>query len=599
MKLHRGLAAMLVVTLTTLTACGSGPKDSADTSSSGKVTLEQRYGKAPVKSPKDMTYQPGVVIIGGGPKAIRHVSSDGLTWTMDKSASGMSDLAPGKVMYASSKALGKVVKVEPAGDDVAVLLAPIELTDLIKDGTLEFDEPLDVGAAGVQQIPDAPGAYTDLPKDPDSDGTTEPTEPEPTNPEATEPEATEPQPTSSTPTDEATEPPAAEESDPPPATEEPTEPEETDLDGVFGPEEGGGSAPMGASLPQQGLLKQSLARQTAVRQSSQKQSGPEQIVIAPELKIPAQQAGARAGTGGQLPPPDMQQDNGKVKVSIGNWDFEYYSRSNSRQSELGLRATAGKGSKNAKPGLKGGFTLRMDIENLRAKAKVPIAGGRVQNSTVALNGLKQIAVDLKMGSGEGLADNSRGRIEIPLDIPLKATPVAELGFQPSIKFKLIIKLGFSSKNTTVSGTIAYTIGGDLGTSAATTVKPAGLNPVKLWTSASMAPFGIVAAFEVKIMIGLGLPGMNAGPYVKAIVSLGYANAGLMGAVPCSSLTESFTVSWGVGANVSSTVSGVLGKLFGTKGVASIKPEAEYQKGTYTPWPSKTHADPDTKHCRAE
>jgi hypothetical protein len=582
MKLHRGLAALLVIALTTVTGCG-GKSDSASGNSGGKVTLEQQYGKAPVKNPKDMTYQPGVVIIGDGPKAIRHASSDGLTWTMDKSASGVSDLAPGKVMYASSKALGKVMKVEPAGDDVAVLLAPIELTDLIKDGTLDFDEPLDVGSAAVQQIPDAPGAYTELPKDPDSGSTAEPTDPATTDPEPTEPTAT----------DEATEPPATDESETPPPTEDPSEPEPTDVDGVFGTDDGGG-APMGA-LPKQGPV-----RKAAVRQSSQKQSRPEQVVVAPELRIPARQSGSQAGAGGELPPPDpgAQQDTGKAKVSIGNWDFEYYSRANSRQSELGLRAIAGKGSsKDAKPGLKGGFTLRIETDNLRAKAQVPIANGRVQNSNVALNGLKQIAVDLSMGSGEGLADNSRGRIEVPLDIPLKATPIAELGFQPSVKFKLIIKLGFSSKNTTVTGTLAYTIGGDIGTSASTSVKPSDTNLAKLWKSASLAPFGIVVAVEVKIMIGMGLPGMNAGPYVKLILTFGYANAGLMGAVACSTLTPSFVVTWGVGANVSTTVSGVLGKLFGEKGVAKVKPEVEEQTGTYTPWPSKTYADPDTKFCR--
>lgn len=604
MKLHRGLAVVLVLALASVTGCG-GKGDSAGRNSGGNVTPEQRYGKAPVKNPKDMTYQPGVVLIGDGPKAIRHVSSDGLTWTLDKSASGVSDLAPGKVMYASSKGLGKVMQVEPAGDDVAVLLAPIQLTDLIKDGTLDFDEPLDVGSAAVQQIPDAPGAYTELPKDPDSQSSTEPTAPATTEPEPTEPPAT----------DEATDPPAIDAPETPATTDEPTEPEEGDLGGALDPGEGGGPPALlpkqgpgykteisQRALTKQGLVYKTVGKRSALPKSSQLQSGPEEVVVAPQLKIPSRQSGSQTGTGGELPPPNpgVQQDTGKVKVAIGNWEFEYYSRGNARQSELGLRVTAGKGSsKDAKHGLKGGFTLRLETENLRAQAKVPIANGRVQNSNVAFNGLKQIAVDLKMGSGEGLADNSRGRIEVPLDIPLKATPVAELGFQPSIKFKLIIKLGFSSKNTTVSGTIAYTIGGDIGTSASTTAQPLTLNPAKLWTAASMAPFGIVVAFEAKVMIGLGLPGMNAGPYVKLVLSFGYANAGLMGAVACSALTPSFTVTWGVGANVSTTVSGVLGKLFGDMGIAKVKPEVEQQTGSYTPWPSKTFADPDTKHCRGD
>lgn len=560
MGLHRGIAAFAVIALVTLTGCGGGKSESANGNSGGNVTLEQQYGRTPVEHPKDMTYQPDVVIIPGGPKAIRHASADGLTWTLDKMAKGISELQPGKVMYASSMALGRVASITPVGDDVAVLLAPVQLTDLFKDGTLDIDQPLSLGESLVQEVPKVPGTYTVLPKDPESG---EPTAtPEPTEtPESTEPT----EPADST---------------------EPTDPAE-----VFEPEESGEGEGGGGGA--QGSVTHSAAGTDRAQEIN---------VVAPPLG----QSRAQTSDPGQQPPPQvLPPDSQKYKVSVGDWDFEYFKRTNSNQHEVGLRVTAPTANKS----IKGGFTFRMTFENLRMRSRIPISNGRVQNSEVSMNGLKQVAADLSIGSAEGLADNTRLRVEVPINVPLDGL-LTQYGLQPTLKFKVIFKLGFSSKNTTASGTIAYTIAGDIGSGMSAKATPTAANPAESFQSGSLAPFGLVMAFEGKVMLGLGMPMFSAGPYGKVIVSVGYANAGLLGAVPCRLLTPSIQGSWGIGANVSTTVGTVLKGLFGPtsstvlknlfKDGTPAKGEWEGQVGgTHPIWTPKAFAVPDSAYCRAQ
>lgn len=101
---------------------------------------EFRYGLAPQRHP-DVTYQPDVVLLDGA-RAIRSVTADGMTWTLDAAADGVSDLAVGRVMFAASRAVGRVVDVRAAGADAVVSIAPVTLTEVIRDGVFSGDEPI-------------------------------------------------------------------------------------------------------------------------------------------------------------------------------------------------------------------------------------------------------------------------------------------------------------------------------------------------------------------------------------------------------------------------------------------------------------------------
>jgi hypothetical protein len=68
------------------------------------------YGIAPVPDPS-VTYQPDVIVVGGGADAIRAQSSNGFIWTIDGHAPHAADLAPGKIFFLTNRAVGRVLDI--------------------------------------------------------------------------------------------------------------------------------------------------------------------------------------------------------------------------------------------------------------------------------------------------------------------------------------------------------------------------------------------------------------------------------------------------------------------------------------------------------
>ncbi len=139
----------------------SRPSSPAATESLSLEDAVLAYGQGPTRDPS-ITYQPDVVFVEGGPSSIRWASADGLTWAIDRNAPGAADLRTGSVMFATTVALGRVTAMEDQGDDRIVHLAPVDLTDLVRDGTIEFDQDLDLADATYRQLPDdMPAVLTD------------------------------------------------------------------------------------------------------------------------------------------------------------------------------------------------------------------------------------------------------------------------------------------------------------------------------------------------------------------------------------------------------------------------------------------------------
>ncbi len=88
---------------------------------------EFQYGVSPTLG-SDVTYQPDVIVMEHGADAIHGYSSDGLTWLLDASAPHVSELQPGKIMFATGRAVGRILAVTLHGTDVAVTLGPAALT---------------------------------------------------------------------------------------------------------------------------------------------------------------------------------------------------------------------------------------------------------------------------------------------------------------------------------------------------------------------------------------------------------------------------------------------------------------------------------------
>jgi len=124
---------------------------------------EFRYGVSPTRN-SAVRYQPDVVLIEHGAEAIRGAGSDGLTWTLAADAPHAAELVPGKILFASSRAVGRVLAIRRSGDELTVTLGPVALTDVIRDATLRYDGPLDLSSMIAYTAPDYPGAWAEGPK---------------------------------------------------------------------------------------------------------------------------------------------------------------------------------------------------------------------------------------------------------------------------------------------------------------------------------------------------------------------------------------------------------------------------------------------------
>jgi len=136
-----------------LSPVGTGTNAGTGAGSSDHGTPQQHaaYGYAAKASGVD--YQPAVVVVGGGPSAIRRASADGLTWTIAAAAPGAKQLHVGSVMLVTSIAAGRVVAVHDEGDARVVTIAPVLLTDVIRNGKIDVHQALDPHSLVFQQVP--------------------------------------------------------------------------------------------------------------------------------------------------------------------------------------------------------------------------------------------------------------------------------------------------------------------------------------------------------------------------------------------------------------------------------------------------------------
>ena len=120
-----------------------------------------KFGVAPRRDPS-VEYQPDIVLMENGDKAIKSVATDGMTWTFDANAPQVSDFQEGKVVFATGRAVGRVLSLKRQGDSVSVILGPVQLTDVIRNGHFEMNEAVDLNNMISYVAPDYP-----QPPDPD------------------------------------------------------------------------------------------------------------------------------------------------------------------------------------------------------------------------------------------------------------------------------------------------------------------------------------------------------------------------------------------------------------------------------------------------
>ncbi|MGB2569273.1 hypothetical protein ACPFP2_12590 [Micromonospora citrea] len=145
-------AATVLPVLLGLTAClDAKPTTPGD---------DLRHGAAPAPHP-DVTLHPDVVIVAGGSGAVRSVTDGGLTWRLDPDAGNADLLAPGKVMFVTGRGVGRVIDARRDGQDLAVAIGPVDITDVIQDGEFTSEQPVSLAGATPYQFDDAFWSHPD------------------------------------------------------------------------------------------------------------------------------------------------------------------------------------------------------------------------------------------------------------------------------------------------------------------------------------------------------------------------------------------------------------------------------------------------------
>src|SRR5450432_1317383 len=155
---HHSASTQPIVGSTSAIASASAPVVSAAVATGPLDAVGKMYGYG--GTPTGADYQPDVVVVGGGASSIRSASANSLVWTIAKSAPGAEKLKVGSVMLLTSVATGRVAAIHDDGDSRVVTLAPVNLTDVIRNGSIDVDQAVPASGFSYQLIPDLVGAQS-------------------------------------------------------------------------------------------------------------------------------------------------------------------------------------------------------------------------------------------------------------------------------------------------------------------------------------------------------------------------------------------------------------------------------------------------------
>ncbi len=116
---------------------------------------EREFGIAPRRT-KDVDYADGVIVMENGDKAIRSMSGNGMSWTFDASAEHVNEFQVGKIVFATGRAVGRILSLKQEGNSVTAFLGPVQLTDVIKRGHFAMSQKVDTDNMLTYVAPDFP-----------------------------------------------------------------------------------------------------------------------------------------------------------------------------------------------------------------------------------------------------------------------------------------------------------------------------------------------------------------------------------------------------------------------------------------------------------
>ena len=423
---------------------GTGRDGPPDTSVSPEAVA--RYGEAAQQNPPGITYQPDVVVVGGGAGVVRSVSDDGLQWTVDSDAEGLSELDEGEVLFLTSRAAGRVVTKESSNGAVVLTLAPVQLQEIIRDGRLEYDSAIDPGNVSYQEIPGMHGTV---------------------------------------------------------------------------------------SVPDQ---------KDAVVPAAFEVGRPQ---LMPAVYHAEPWANAIHAPSGVLPPP---ANSAESVIGRGRW------QATTTANDEGL--TVGVSAKPS-PYFKVGVTIALAFKRLQVRGRLALTDGNPDGPpTILVEGINVVAVNVWGGVGQGGSSNNR-KMKIEFPVELANTPINVDGIPMvfNLKVSVFVETGLSGNNSTITANGKWGLEGPIGIRDGTGVVPKYrvINSImKSIGGLAVGPSGVVFGADVKAMVGVGVPGLSAGPYVKFKVSAGVANGSALGAALARCTQADLLLKGGGGVGLSLT-----------------------------------------------
>jgi hypothetical protein len=560
----RGLVAAgtALAVLLGLAGCDGDPAaDRAAGAGDPRSEAALRWGVAPTPHP-DVTYQPDVVIVGGGGDSIRSVTDDGLTWRLNPDAPRAAELARGTVMFVTGRAVGRVLDVRRAQDDLAVTIGPVGLTEVIQDGHFTSEGPVALAspvgyAAGTPfwTAPAACGAGAD---------------------------------------------PGCAEREPP------TPDAEGDSSGTGIPDAGStgaGPGPGGFTRTGTGVGTQAgseLTSRAPVVAPAPAVPKPPTLPGLPAVPATPKQPALPAVPGRPPAQPPSVEDLGKTVSAAG-------------MRLLPVCCEGGVGTRFSYDanGVRLAGTVSLTMKRPHAGFVLGISGGTVTEARLSIDGAAGLKVDF-----EAARQDSRYQVDekvaIPVDFSIPMVSILGVPFSAVVNQWVVIKTAFSATGAYLKGAGEYSFAAGLGfgysRGAWSATVPRALTVthslMKSIDGISIGVTGFVLAYQARFLVGIGAFGFTAGVYFGFTASLGVtrgSDAGLY--VPgtggtikvvCRGASLTISANYGVGYSIPKPVADVINyflRVFKTKPIQRAS-----GIGNSVVAVKLAQIDPDTKIC---
>lgn len=542
--LRRGVAIIAAIATATVgAACSTSSGSEARVASPDpRLTgAEWDYGASIRRDAPGVTYQPDVVIPGGGAASVVGVSGDGITWTLRGDAAEVNNLTPGKLLLVTNRGAGRVLAVDHHPDgNVAVTIGPADLTDFIRDINTQWDGDIDPAVTQIRAAPTLPSSADVTNHNSDTSSAD--------NGGNQDPSAADSKPSNGTgPTGPGTTrsaPPTTSGDDSPTTTTGQTENgapatgvPPADLDAASG------SKPVlaSATMPDAALAH---AERSDLLQQTQGNPLQDRGVLPPVSKDP-------------LPVvPVVGMTAYPIHASDGSWGVELQYNKNG----LRIRGSA-----------------RIYLDKPRIKFNLDIKDGKIVTAEAELAGVAGVRATFDAGTETGLQANIHQIIDLPLDISIPIFGPL-LPFAANFHQSLQIDTVFSAKNSTISFNGDYALSGSLragyhdgsfgvGAPSGLSVRKSLLQTTK---GVSVGVNGFIIAHKLQMTIGIGGFGFAVGPYVSLITAMSVVNGSDLGIVKCKGGTLNLDMGYGIGYVMPTAVVKVINVFLHALNIGEIK-----------------------------